>query len=108
MPWRPPRNTASKPTPQPRLTACKRGYDRQHRNMREEELADNPLCVYCLARGRAVAADRIDHIIAMARGGEALDPSNRQPLCEMCNSVKAATVDKGLPNRNVDYGPLET
>lgn len=74
--------------------------------MREQELADHPLCVYCLARGKVVAADTIDHIKAMARGGEALAPENRQPLCGDCNAVKAATIDKGLPNNNADFGPL--
>jgi len=108
MPYRPPRNTTSKPTPHPRPTACKRGYDRQHRKQREQELSDEPLCWYCLQRGRVTIATCIDHILALARGGSALDPDNRRPSCEMCNSVKAATVDKGLPNRNADYGPLET
>jgi 5-methylcytosine-specific restriction endonuclease McrA len=74
--------------------------------MREQELAENPLCVYCLARGKVVAADTIDHIKAMARGGEALAPENRQPLCGDCNAVKAATIDKGIMNRNPDFGPL--
>src|SRR5690606_33911640 len=91
---------------EPRPTACKRGYDRRHRNMRELELAEQPLCIYCLQRGRGVAAEVIDHVTAMARGGDAHDPENRQPACSMCNAVKAATIDKGLPNNNLDYGPL--
>lgn len=106
MPWKPPRHRPYQNRKEPRLNAHQRGYDRKHRNMREQELRDQPLCVYCLERGKTAAADVIDHITAMARGGAALDAENRQPLCRMCNAVKAATADKGLVNNNKEFGPL--
>ena len=106
MPWKPPRYRPIQHRKEPRLNAHQRGYDRRHRKLRESELKDQPLCVYCLARGNVVAAEVIDHIVAMARGGEALAEENRQPLCRTCNAVKAATLDKGLPNNNQDFGPL--
>jgi 5-methylcytosine-specific restriction enzyme A len=106
MPWKPPRHRPNVHAKESRPTAHRRHYDRRHRKQREEELQAHPLCVYCLARGKVVAAEVIDHIVAMARGGDAYAPENRQPLCSDCNAIKAATIDKGLPNKNPDFGPL--
>ena len=109
MPWKPPRN---KPLGQQRTrkdergSASARGYDRQHRKLCKQEQAEQPLCVYCLARGKVTASEVTDHITAMARGGDALAPENRQRLCRMCNSVKAATTDKGLINTSTEWGPV--
>jgi len=109
MPYKPRRN---KPLAQKRSrkdergSASTRGYDRKHRNLCKQEQQEQPLCVYCLQRGKVTASEVTDHITAMARGGDALDPSNRQRLCKMCNSVKAATTDKGLINTNTEWGPL--
>lgn len=52
-------------------------------------LRDRGLCVLCLADGRAVPANEVDHIIAVAHGGtEALD--NLQSLCTPCHRHKTA------------------
>ena len=106
MPWKPPRHRPIQHRKEARPNAHRRGYDRHHRKQREQELKDHPLCVYCLARGNVVAAEVIDHIVAMARGGDALAPDNRQALCSTCNADKAATIDKGFENQNPDFGPL--
>ncbi|WP_234082998.1 HNH endonuclease [Enterobacter quasiroggenkampii] len=50
---------------------------------------DRGLCVLCLADGRAVPANEVDHIIAVAHGGtDALD--NLQSLCTPCHRYKTA------------------
>jgi len=87
MPFKPPHNSTTK-LKAVRATACKRGLDRKHRNMRERELQQQPLCVLCLNKGLVVEATEIDHIIPLSKGGDAHDPDNRQPVCRDCNQEK--------------------
>lgn len=94
MPWKAPRHQPIKHKKEPRPTAHQRGYDRQHRKMRERELAEQPLCVYCLAQGLVVAAEEIDHVVPVSKGGATHDPENRMPACRKCNNAKKA---KTLP-----------
>ncbi|MCI9500189.1 MAG: HNH endonuclease [Enterobacter hormaechei subsp. steigerwaltii] len=50
---------------------------------------DRGLCMLCLADGRAVPANEVDHIIALAHGGtDVLD--NLQSLCTPCHRHKTA------------------
>ena len=61
------------------------------RGMRLQQLAENPLCAYCLSLGYVTAATIADHIVPH-RGSLALfyDASNLQSLCKPCHdSVKA-------------------
>jgi len=58
--------------------------------MRERELAEQPLCVYCLAQGLVVAAEEIDHVVPVSKGGATHDPENRMPACRKCNNAKKA------------------
>jgi 5-methylcytosine-specific restriction protein A len=90
MPWKAPRHRPVNHRKEPRPTAHQRGYDRQHRKMREQELAEQPLCVYCLAQGLIVAAEEIDHVVPVSRGGATHDPENRVPACRACNQAKKA------------------
>lgn len=47
----------------------KRTWGRRWMRIREMVLSANPLCVDCEAEGRTVAADEVDHIIPVHKGG---------------------------------------
>ncbi|WP_324696571.1 HNH endonuclease [Candidatus Thiothrix phosphatis] len=72
-----------------RRTACQRGYDRQWRGARLEWIKDHPLCASCLAAGKYVPADVVDHITPH-RGDKRLfwDEGNWQSLCKPCHDKK--------------------
>ena len=73
-----------------RDSASKRGYDRRWRRLRIAVLSGEPLCREC-----GKPATEVDHIVAIAKGGEDVE-SNLQPLCKPCHSRKTATQDGGL------------
>ena len=81
------------PTMQPgswrtsKQTSGQRGYDYRWQQAREQYLMEHPLCVFCQAEGRAVAANVVDHKIAH-RGDQELfwDRDNWQSLCPPCHS----------------------
>lgn len=58
-----------------------------------EYLAAHPHCAICHA-----AADHVDHIIAVDKGGAILDWNNLQSLCKRHHSKKTASVDGGFGN----------
>lgn len=47
----------------------------------------NPLCVSCESNGLIVAAEELDHIVPLFKGG-ADDESNYQSLCVPCHKEK--------------------
>ena len=51
-------------------------------------------------------ASHVDHILAVSRGGGALDPANLRSLCASCHSRKTATADGGFGNRLRPAPPL--
>ena len=55
---------------------------------RERYFARNPLCVGCLAKGKVTAAQELDHIVPVGKGGSDSDPSNWQGLCKACHADK--------------------
>lgn len=70
---------------QARGTACKRGYDRQWRNLRADFLAENPTCE-CGA-----PATLVDHIIKVRDAPHLrLAWSNLQGMCRVCHAGKTA------------------
>lgn len=74
---------ANKPSREPgyRITG------RKGQTLRYQHLEKHPLCVYCLDRGITRVAEEVDHIIALANGGQ--DTSeNRQSLCIPCHKKK--------------------
>ena len=83
-----------------RPSAASRLYDRRWREARIRYLAENPLCVKCLAKGRTEASNQVDHIIRH-KGDSRLfwDRKNWQALCDACHSRKTATEDGGFGNR---------
>jgi hypothetical protein len=66
-----------------RGTACKRGYDRQWRNVRAEFLAAHPKC------SCGEPAVLVDHIIEVRRAPNLrLAWSNLQGMCRSCHGLK--------------------
>ncbi len=76
-------------TPELRLSAHKRGYDRRWQRLRLVVLSIEPLCRICNELGLAVPAEDVDHIVRRSDGGTD-ELSNLQPLCHVCHSRKTA------------------
>ena len=55
--------------------------------IRKRHFQREPLCVMCKARGIVRLAEELDHIVALANGGEDV-PENRQGLCKECHAEK--------------------
>ncbi len=74
-----------------RLSACKRGYDRNWQSARTAYLAEHPLCRSCRQAGRVAEATVVDHIVPH-RGDQRLfwDITNWQSLCKRCHDKKTA------------------
>ncbi|WP_227254836.1 HNH endonuclease [Frigoriglobus tundricola] len=81
--------------PDSRPSAHKRGYTRNWQRLRLMVLNDEPLCRHCAANGRDVAAEHVDHDVALEAGGTN-DPSNLVPLCASCHSRKTVERYGGL------------
>ena len=76
--------------------------------IRKHVLAANPLCVMCKASGRVTLATEVDHIVALANGGED-NHENRQALCSECHAEKTRR-DLGQRERpliGLDGWPVE-
>jgi 5-methylcytosine-specific restriction enzyme A len=78
---------------QKRGSAAARGYNAEWRAYRKRYLAAHPLCVVCLAAGRTVASEVVDHIRAH-KGDEQLfwDEKNHRAVCRPCHDAR---VDEG-------------
>ena len=76
-------------------SAAKRGYNYRWRVESKKYLKEHPLCVKCLADGRATEATVVDHIVPH-RGDMTLfwDRRNWQSLCKHCHDVKTATEER--------------
>ncbi len=57
----------------------------------KHQLSIEPLCRDCMSRGRVTEAREVDHITAMAQGGEAFSNENLQSLCKPCHTHKTNT-----------------
>ena len=71
-------------------SASQRGYGREHRNLRAQLLAQEPLCRLCKAKTppRVTVATIADHIVSIAKGGPVHDIKNLQPVCLICHQRK--------------------
>ena len=79
-----------------RGTASARGYGRDWQRLRLVILARDPLCLFCLAERRLVAARQVDHIRPICeRPDLRLDPANLRGLCDACHSRRTAGDRKG-------------
>lgn len=93
--WKPfPLGPAGRPRDH-RPSAALRGYDRHWQRIRASVLAEAPLCLDCESRGLTVAAEEVDHVLPLARGGTH-DRRNLRPLCKPCHSRKTNREDGGL------------
>ena len=57
--------------------------------IRQRVLDADPLCRMCDAAGLVTAAQEVDHIVPLHRGGTD-DPDNLQGLCKPCHAIKTA------------------
>lgn len=56
--------------------------------LREQVRLEEPFCRLCLAAGKRVATDEVDHIVPLSAGG-GNERENLQGLCEPCHSAKS-------------------
>ena len=84
-------------------------YQTKHwRQLRQAQLRQHPLCAGCLAEGRIIQAQHIDHVFPWSKiSPEAFYLNLFQSLCHSCHSVKTALEQKGVYRRygmpNRDY-----
>lgn len=71
-----------------RLSQTRRKRGRAGMRERHQVLAEEPFCRRCMAQGREIAADVVDHIVPLAWGGSD-DRGNKQPLCHQCHDAKS-------------------
>jgi len=62
----------------------------QWRKLRAFYIREHPLCEICKAEGRTTAAEVVDHITEIKKGGAALDMRNLQSLCHLHHNQKTA------------------
>lgn len=67
----------------------------QWQRLREAKLAADPLCHPCSLFGRIVPADTVDHVVAIAAGGEPFPPlDGLMSMCGNCHRTKTNAVDR--------------
>ncbi|TVR11742.1 MAG: HNH endonuclease [Salinarimonadaceae bacterium] len=67
----------------------------QWQRLRKAKLSASPVCHPCSLRGRAVPANTVDHVKAIASGGDPFPPLDQlMSMCPSCHAVKTAAVDK--------------
>lgn len=71
-----------------KFNPVKRITGRRLQAMRASLFSRQPLCVLCLAEGRATAATQRDHIKPLEEGGLD-DETNEQALCLACHDEKS-------------------
>lgn len=66
------------------------------RDLRRAKLSSQPTCEVCERRGRTVLAVAVDHIVAIAKGGEPFPPlAGLMSMCAACHNSKTARMDRG-------------
>lgn len=88
-----PHPRSTKREPDNRGSAASRGYGYGWRKGRLAYLRDNPLCVHCLREGVTEPATQVDHVLALAKGGDD-EEGNYQALCARHHSIKTAREDR--------------
>lgn len=63
---------------------------RRWQRVRARQLAREPLCRACAARGDTTPAEHVDHITPISAGGAVWDPENLASLCAADHSRKTA------------------
>lgn len=63
--------------------------------LRRAKLDASPLCEPCEKHGRLVPANTVDHVIAIAAGGDPFPPlSGLMAMCQHCHNTKTAALDR--------------
>lgn len=80
-----------------RPTSSQRGYGYRWQQYVVSYIRQNPLCRLHEARCETAPTECVDHIVPVSGPDDPLfwEPSNHQPLCIPCHSVKTNTVDRG-------------
>lgn len=78
------------------------------KRLRDVKLSSNPLCEYCMARGRTTTPAReVDHWRPVATHPDlALEYDNLRSTCSACHSSKTAAERRGKPWRGCDLHGL--
>lgn len=88
----------------------------QWRGLRAAKLSIQPLCEACLRREVVEEAKVVDHIIAIAKGGDPFPPlSGLMSMCEPCHNTKTNAVDhpnasgfrRAMKGYDVDGNPID-
>lgn len=88
----------------------------QWRGLRAAKLSIQPLCEACLRREVVEEAKVVDHIIAIAKGGDPFPPlSGLMSMCEPCHNTKTNAVDhpnatgfrRAMKGFDVDGNPID-
>jgi len=64
-------------------------------NQRQAQLSKQPLCACCLAGGRVVQAEHIDHVFPHRQSNERFKRNLFQSLCAVCHTLKTQSESKG-------------
>ena len=65
-------------------------HSKQWRMLRNWYIKKNPICAECKRQDKLTAGYCVDHIRPISIGGNKIDISNLQTLCESCHSKKSA------------------
>ena len=85
------KSIARKTVNQLRGSACKRGYDRRWRKVRELFLKQHPLCRDCLEKEIFEPAVEVHHIQKIADRPELrMNITNLMALCKRCHGIRSA------------------
>lgn len=81
-----------------RASAAERGYAHGWPKLRAAYVAQHPLCEDCLARGRTVIVDEVDHVIPINGLDDPLRLlwENLRSRCRPCHAVKTARCDERI------------
>ena len=72
-------------------------YNSKHwHQLRDIQLSSNPLCARCLANGRVLAANVVDHIFPHRQDYTRFRNNIFQSLCAPCHTLKTQDESKGI------------
>ena len=74
------------------------------KKLRNQYMQHNPFCELCDKRGVVEAGHTVDHIKEIQDGGEKLEWSNLQTLCEPCHKIKTGQEVRKRERRKKNNG----